>query len=334
MNKMNFFTKIALGAIVLPLAMTSCNKINDEEVSNNQKVELQLSSGGEVMFRSSFPSTDTQIPAGENVTVYVDEAGGATQLYGPNSLTASGDGHLTGGDVMYFPSSGKSVDIYALHTNPSLPAAVAPATVPYPTATLTHTVNADQILLANYAQSDLLYARKLAVAKPTTQPSSIPLTFYHLLSKVQVAVEPGAGLTATDITGVSIEGMQVQANFTLNKGADPNPNTNANAFAITASGPVTPIKIGTDVSTNFLPGTIQYNDAIIVPQKLYADNPFIIVHLSTNKDLIYRLPADITFVSGKKYVYWITANLSGITLTTTIYDWEAIGQPVTGDATM
>ena len=322
MNKMKFFTRIAFLAIVLPLAMTSCNKINDEEVSNNQKVEIHLSSGGEVMFRSASTGTDTQIPVGEKVMVYVDETGGAVNLYQKNILTADGTGHLIGGPetIMYFPTSGNNVDIYALHTNAAFPVSNP---VAYPTTPLIHAVSGDQTTLAGYESSDLLYAKETNVAKTS---NSVLLTFYHLLSKLQVAVEAGTGLTAGDIAGITINGTNLQATFTLNKATAPN-QVSVGAAGTAAS----PIKIGADVSPDFYDGDIQYNDAIIVPQTLDAGTVFITVQLVKGGNLVYRLPAATTFVSGKKYEYRIVANLGGLTLTTIVKDWEPVGY-VTGEA--
>ena len=319
MNRMKFFTRIAFLAIVLPWAITSCNKINDEETSDNQKVELRLTSGGEVMFRSTFSGADTQIPAGENVMVYVDETGGAVSLYQKNTLVADGSGHLNGGTPMFFPQSGKNVDVYALHTN----AALTPA---YPATPLTHTVSADQTTLAGYELSDLLYAKTTNAGK---NMNPIPLTFYHLLSKLQVAVEARAGLTAGDIAGITINGTVLQATFTLDKAAA----SNQVAVSKVSTASPSPIKIGADVSADFYAADIQYNDAIIVPQGLAATTAFITVQLTNGGNLVYRLPSATTFESGKKYEYRIIANLGGLTLTTTISDWIPVGTvPVTGEA--
>jgi len=318
MNRNRFLTKTAIAAIVLPLAIMSCN--NDKDVDDNTRVELRLSSGVEVRTRAAFPATDTQIPAGEQVFVYVDETGGAVQLYEKNILTADGAGGLSGGTRMTFPASGNNVDIYALHTNATFSTA-------YPTSSLTHTVSSDQSTLAGYAPSDLLYARRTNVVRTA---SPILMTFYHLLSKLQVAIMPGEGLTAADIVGITIGGMRLQAQFTLAKA------TNSDAVGITVAGTATPITIGADVSAS-LTTNINYNDAIIVPQTLAAGTAFITVRLTDGKNLIYHLPENTTFESGKKYGYLITANstadLTELILITEIVDWIPTGY-IPGEATI
>jgi len=316
MKMKNFFVKAAIAAVVLPVAMMSCN--NDKEVKDN--VELRLTSGVDVRTRAAFPGTDLQIPAGEQVHVYVDDAVGPVQLYGNNILTADGSGNLTGGTPMFFPANGNNVDIYALHTNATLVTA-------YPTTALTHTVNADQRALTGYAPSDLLYAKQTNVART---PNPVLLTFYHLLSKIQVAIMPGGDLTAPEITGITIGGTRLQAQFTLAKA------TNPNAVAITAAGTASPVTIGADVSAD-LAANIKYNDAIIVPQTVAANTAFITVSLSGGKNLVYRLPANTTFESGKKYSYQITAistaDLIELILITEIEDWVPGGISI-GEATL
>ena len=320
MNKKKFFASAVAATIVLLPAMTSCHNTIDEEVNENSRVELRLSTGVEAatLFRASFPETDKQIPYGRKVAVYVYEAGGGALLYEKNLLTADGAGGLSGGEPMYFPANGNKVDIRALHTNAELPATLPVAnSVPF-----IHKVSNNQKTIEGYSSSDLLYAASEDVAKTT---SPVNLKFIHLLSKLQVAVKAGDGLTAADITGITIDGTKLEVEFFLARtvgigiGLPPDANTS-------------PIEIGANVSADFGSG-IRYNDAIIVPQDLAAGTAFIIVHLSTGSNLIYRIPEDTDFFHGKKYIYHITANLTGLTLTTTIEDWITVGSPVAGEAT-
>ncbi|GHT76009.1 hypothetical protein AGMMS50262_13050 [Bacteroidia bacterium] len=309
MKKVRFSTTVAIAAIALSIVTISCNT-NVEPEMDDSKVELRLASGVEVQkapqLRAAFAGSNTQIPNGQTVHVWVDETGGS-QMYANNTLTATGGGGFTGGTSMFFPQSGGNVDIYAVHTNAVLTS--------YPTAALTHTVSTDQTALPGYAPSDLLYAKKTNVARTT---AAVQLTFYHLLSKLQVAIVLGNGLAPADIAGVTIGGTKLSADFTLAKATAPD------AIAITASGTDGDITIGADISTNFA-GGIQYNDVIIVPQTVAEGTAFITVHLVAGGDLVYKIPAGgITFESSKKYEYQITANLTGLTLTSTITNWTAV----------
>jgi hypothetical protein len=309
--KSKIFTMAALAAAML--TTTSCSKDNDG-INEDSQTQLRLASGVEVQTRAAFTSSNTQIPNGQTIAVYVDEVG-ASQLYGNNVLTANGGGGLSGDTPMFFPQSGANVDIYALHTNATL-------SDTYPATALTHTVANNQTTLAGYAPSDLLYARATDVAK---QSAAVQLTFYHLLSKIEVAVVPGSGLQPSNIKGITIGGTRPSASFTPDKATSPN------AVAITATGSPTNIAISSDVSTGFTTTGAQYNAAVLVPQTVAASTAFITVHLQAGSDLVYNLPSATSFESGKKYTYHITANLTGLTLTGTITNWSPVN-PVTGTA--
>ncbi len=313
----------ALAAVAISALMVSCGSGNpDEPVINREEpkpvitpTELLLSTRLEEQTKAAYTAADTQFPAGQTVCVWVNEStGGATALYEKNVLTANGSGGLSGGSSMFFPQNDNNVDIYALHTNATLSGNA------YPTATITHSVSSDQRTLLNYAVSDLSYARTTGVAKTT---NSIPLTFYHLLSKVQVAVVPGDGLSASDITGVAINGTKLQAGLTLAKATVPT------SIVISPAGAAAPITIGKDMSANFV--SPQYNDAIIVPQTVTAGTAFITIYMTDGVELAYLLPANTTFESRKKYIYHITVSRTEISLTTSISDWLS-GGLVTGEA--
>jgi len=312
MNSIFKSLSIALTAAIL---FAACNKDDnnggDNPAGNNQQTELRLSSGITMHRAKGFSAADTQIPAGEKIHVWVDQATTGAQMYGNNVLTADGSGGLSGGDQMYFPLTGDDVNIYALHTNATLQGNS------FPTSQLTHSVHHDQRTLANYAASDLLYASAKNVAKIS---SVVPLTFNHLLSKLQVAIVLEDELIASDIQSVTIGGTQIYARFGLNKDVMP---------IVYADSLISNIAIGTDVSTDFSAANVQYNNAIIVPQTLDAGTLFITV--STTKGIFtYSLDANTTFESGKKYTCHMTIGNTSVTLNTSVEDWLP-GDLITGN---
>ena len=141
-----------------------------------------------------------------------------------------------------------------------------------------------------------------------------------MLSKIEVVLVKGAGVS--DITSAEILNTKLKAVFTPSKTADFSVATD-NAETIADSNPIaidceaTPQADASDDNKAIL------NEAIIVPQTLTETTEFIRI----NGTLIYKLPADKTFVAGKKYRYIVTANLSGLTVTSSITDWS----PETGD---
>lgn len=315
---------LTMSLAVVALALTGCNK-DENGVNEFQNGELRLTSGVNTLTRSF--GIDEQIKEGQEVAVYVDKATEpVSQLYGNNVLTAGSNGALTGGTAMYFPGDKSNIDIYAFVTNATL------ADV-FPTSALTHSVKTDQTGIADYATSDLLYAANKGVA---FTKSDVDLKFYHMLSKVEVVLTPGSGLRTSDLTGakVKILGTKLKADFTPDKTktiATESERTVMITPTADDNAPA-PIAIQTVVTENF--GTItDYAEAVIVPQAVAQSTPFIEVTLSAGATLVYRLDAETTFASGKKYQYKITVNLTGLTVTSSIANWEEGGDK-TGNAEM
>lgn len=269
---------------------------------------------------------------GESVHVWIDDSKSpnaditAENLYKNKVLTVEADSKLSGGETMYFPQSGNTVNIYALHTNTTLTGDEFPGE-------LTHTVAQDQKVAtatagAGYQGSDLVYAKVTGQARTA---DAISLTFTHMLSKIEVVLVKGAGVS--DITSAEILNTKLKAVFTPSKTADFTVVTD-NAETITDSNPIE-IDCGIttqDVVTNNQEANITLNEAIIVPQTLAVNTEFIRI----NGNLIYKLPAEKTFEAGKKYRYIVTANLSGLTVKSSIDDWTTpeTGGSESGDANM
>ena len=317
MNKKTFLVP-CIGFLATALALSGCSKEGDTPADSNSGSEIRLTSGVQVQSRAG-TAPDTQIANGKRVAVYVDEATSpAAQLYGNNVLTADGNGGFSGGTSMYFPASGKNVDIYAYHTNATLAEA-------FP-ASIEHSVAADQT--GGYVSSDLLYAARTGV-KHTT--SAVDLTFHHLLSKVDVTLTPGKGLKDTDLEGavITIENTRLKATFTPDK-------TAAVADQSARAAMVKPAESNNDAaSVKILTATASNlsASAVIVPQTLATDTKFIKVTLANGNKLSYKLTAETTFGSGKKHQYAITVNLTELTVTSGIDNWNPVGS-VYDEATM
>lgn len=342
--KTKFMMMMAAAAMVL----AACS--NDEnEIVNDGPVELQLSSGVEVQ-QTRANTQSTAILNGEKVYAWADEVISTSPTSSTSehikawNLTAGNNNALTG-TSQYFPQSGNSVNIYALHGN-SGSTTFTEGTTEFPTS-FAHNVENNQApgtgsSMANYAKSDLLYARAMGVdrSEASGNVKTQVLTFYHMLSKVEVALVSGKGSPDLGNATVTIENTKLKATFTPDKSKDIADETNgqlnrAGMIAVpNVDNDAASITIGNSTSTDFESGTtINYNEAIIVPQTISGtDVQFIKVQLKNNAALSYKV-SNLILESGKKYTYNITVNLTGLEVTSTIEDWDAV-TPVNGSAEM
>ena len=310
--------------------LAACNNDDNLPVDDpTAPVEIRLSSGIQVQTRAAHNNLDTRLAANEEVHVWVDDAGTSEELYANDILTVGDDQTtLSGGNSMYFPSTGNAVNIYAIHGDFEPNADWSN----FWSTSIIHRVATDQQSgegNTGYAVSDLVYCKSENVSRKSN-PTTVNLQFKHLLSKIEVVLVQGNG--APGISKVEILNTQLEARFTPSKTAD---------WAVSATGEVTdnnPILIdngltsdadakGTDETKKVL------NEAIIVPQTLNDKTQFI--RITTDKEgvLVYALDKNTEFKAGMKYRYTITANLTELTVTATIDDWGQT-EDKTGDAVM
>ncbi len=328
--KAKLFMTMAAATMIL----AGCN--NDEnEITDNWNGEIRLTSGVTAQTRSNTQAT--QIQEGETVYVWADKASSTTEYIEAWKLIANGsNGFKDNSTPQYYPTDGSNLDFYALHGN--FAPAFTEESTEFPTTAIVHSVEADQsgTDMKNYAKSDLLYAVKKGV---TRSKDAVELTFYHMLSKVEVVLKSGNGTPGLTGAAVTIVGTKLKANFTPDKTkdiADVSSGQSHRAGMITIpedDNDATPIKIQTVTTTDFNTNS-EYGEAVVLPkQTLNADDSFIQVKLKDNAVFTYKIPAGgLTLESGKKYTYKITVNQTGLTVTSEIEDWTEVAKE--GDAVM
>ena len=262
-----------------------------------QSVQLtQFDNGQQVgIFLAEDNGSGTAVTTGTNVTAY-DQ---------PLTYVSNGSGGLT--NTQYWPQDGNGLHIFGVY-----PLAAATTAASYNATGVSFSVQADQSTDANYMLSDLMTSLPTDGNPVVRTTSAVPLTFTHLLTKINVNLTAGDGFTQTEIDDavVSILGTKLTTTFDVQ-----------GTTVGSASGDATAIAAGTGAATS----------AIIVPQTLAAGASFIQVAVGGG-NYIYKLDAATTFAAKNRYTFNLTVNKTGLVLTVTnITPWTAV-DPIVGTA--
>lgn len=297
-------TRLFMTMAAATLILAACS--NDENEMDNWNGEIRLSSGLDVQTRANNQDVpDKQIAADQQIGIYVEGVSGETAYTGYTNVYADADGSgnfSSFSTTMYYPQSGKDVQISAYH--------------PYnQDASELHdfTVETAQATDANYFKSDLLYSEKKTYARSKTAHS---LTFKHKLVKVVCKLTSGEG--TPDITGATVEIVAPERAVSFNR------TTGAVAGATTSAK-------GDNVTLG------QYG-AIIAPQTYAKGTKFLKVILTSGGELYYTIPngatdTDLILASGSVYTFNITVDLTELKVNSEISEWTPVS-PKTGNATM
>ena len=307
-------------------------------------------------------------------------------------LTADGAGNWRNSSTsptadyqkQYYPASGYPVDIYAVHGNLNKEITfganwqnINPADPNQSTLSngmmwtalntgLIHTVKPNQTGTAvgseaytdGYSVSDLLYARAYD-RKP--QRNAQPLTFTHLLSKIQVYIIPGEGMTGDRIYAATVPAdaptsdwrTKVELINVRMKTAVELKKRNGNERKESGDNTGEPSNYYTLTSQENSEGTVlarmQYNaegeslpegapstlngkkafafaDAIIVPQHVnstHAEGGSAVdfIRITLPSGGIFYVQTSREFQTGLNYTYYVTLSTSGLTVVTQVQDW-------------
>lgn len=286
---------IALAMVIGLLASCGAEDVIDT-AANGNKVAVQL--GGSIGI--STRAVDATWTANDKIGVYMvgenqtledgNIVEGASNV---SYVTSDGDGKFSPFDAdktIYLPVDGK-VDFYAYY--------------PYKMEVNNYRLPIDVSNQSNQEAIDLMYA---TVMQQDKNHPNVQLQFKHILSKIVFDVQPGAGLTASDLEKmtITIKDVDNKATFNLTDGL--------------VSGEEIPEGV-----KMFKNGTTY--EAILLPTA--STSREVEFNLNNDKDAPFVWAMQGALVGGKKYHYTkVTVTRTDAKVSGTITDWT----PVTDDA--
>ena len=317
MKKMLFFAAAVL-------ALTACS--NEEENTNKDwNEEIRLCTQNLMMTRASSDIQSTQFAANEQIDVFVYDVADQMTYTRPAFYTADGQGGLTTSPAQLWPSgTGSAINLYAFYPSRAVKEENFIGEDEEPE--FFFTVALDQSTEAGYKASDLMFGGSITpngYQEIARTNSTVPLTFYHMLSKVNLNVTLGEALSE-----------QVNSIYSISAKIK-NVSPEAQFFGIISSSPLQPsMEYGgepEDINVGNLTREdgIYSGSAIIPPQMIEPGNTLFSITITYNdgssRTLTYTLPSDsnvMLFESHYVYNFNITANVWGLSLSTTIEPWS------------
>ena len=293
-------TKIYPVAALLALSLAACN---NEEITPNPDTRLALQVTSGIQTRAY----DATWEANDEIGIFGFTQGDApTQAYtNVRYVTTGGNGTFTpGGTTIYLPTDDSYLDIY-LPTDDSYLDFVAY----YPHTT---SLTADGIYAVDVTDQsiqkdiDFMAASKLSANRIK---NTVAFNFEHKLSKIVLNFADGDGIALSELAGMKVQLTNQQPKAT---------------FDVTQ--PDGEVVVGTDSPIDI---TLLTNadgtssEGIVLPSENFDG---MTLHLALvdggsffNWDL--NNSSANKFEAGKKYVYDITVNRTGLSVTATITDW-------------
>lgn len=364
------YTKQILIAMagLLTVACSNDSEIGENQANNSSQepVEIKLGSSLNATTRAYNLTQGNVIATGQTVYAWIDDAGSTSPSVAASeyvkgwTLTAAAPAsagapqalNSVGTTKYYFPSTGRNINIYALHGNFNNSVTDGSTTWATFSSSLTHSVEANQHTAGNYEKSDLFCAHLLNQSKSST---TLQLPFKHVLSKIEVYLFRGVGVTAADLAGISsitLKNPVLTGTVSLTKPTTTTANVASVAVPSTSNKGDITMKLQTKTtgedmssdapSTGFSPAdndknAYAFGEAVIIPQYVSTDGAstgsavdFISVNYSAGGSLIAKIKQE--FTSGNRYRYFIVVNRTGLQLTATLADWTSAGSAIPGIA--
>ncbi|MDR1407067.1 MAG: fimbrillin family protein [Tannerella sp.] len=294
--------ELVLAAFGAAVFMTSCSNEHEVFPDNTERPSVE----SPVKFSSSINGATPQTRAGSSTwdagnTIGIFMVDGTPDIvdYTTNRAYRTSDGSnnfspVSMSDNVYYPVNGSTVNFISYY--------------PWQTGiSLDNLYNVNVVNQHNSTDIDMLYAKTTSGYSKGTSGSVVQLFFDHKLTHMVLNITPGAGLSATDLNGmtVTIKGLNTKTTVDLKDG-----NLG------------TPVNVADIVMKTSSNGS--KSDAILVPQSI-ADGgmrvEFKINAANGEETFVWKVPAT-TFESKKEHVYDVTIARTGISVTGEINPWE------------
>jgi hypothetical protein len=289
--------KNLISTLLAALALTACG--NDKETAltdNDGRVALQVTSGIQTRaYGNSWQPNDA-------IGIFMLKAGSLDISEGADNrryTTADGSSAFsTSADqTIYFPIDGSKTDFVAFYPQQKLDDGI---------------LTLDMSDQTNLPAIDLLYAatKSTDIAPHDKNHPQVSLDFVHRLSKIELNISAGAGLQASDLTGLKVEITNQRT--TLN-------------YDILHDGYGLDLSHVQVVTLNTRTGGT-FSQAIVLPN-IVNTNPVVpgrefIFTLASGEVFRWSIPDDKLFGRGDRNIYNITLNRTGVEVTATISDWN------------
>ena len=221
-----------VSVLLAALALTACS--NEEEITQEAdgRVALQVTSGIQTR------AYNNQWEAGDRIGIYAFGTGGTTVYDSYANIpyvtqTNGTDGSFSpDGNTIYLPANGEKLDFVAYY--------------PYTTSLTDGIYTVDVSDQSNQSAIDLMAAGTQTADR--TDPA-VAFNFTHKLCKVEITLEPGSGMSATELAGLDVEltGQQIGGTFNV---------TQPNSAVSVTTGTVQSVELLTNAAGTFAEGIV------------------------------------------------------------------------------
>lgn len=278
------------------LALAGCNQeSNTPEKENDSRVPVRVSSNIEVS-----RAVDNAWEENDAIGIFMLNNDAVDTYSNVEYITPETDGAFAPKDqVIYLPVDGTARDFVAYY--------------PYQSSMTDNNYSIDLTNQADQSAIDFMTSEKENGANSTVEginktSPEVNFRFHHCLSKLRLSIQTGAGFIGdnSELAGMTVKLTNQQTIGTYN----------------VLTGDAVTITPGSNTIELLTAANGQSAEAIVFPSNDYTDMQFEF-HVPNHKPYIWELSKSTAtkFEEGKSYIYNITINKTGVSVSSTIENW-------------